>query len=160
MRRRRGDDDGFTLVEVITGMAVITVVLAGVTMFFIQSMKVVDLQGQRQTAVQVAADQMEELRSQAGPPDIANNDGAYRWLNANQTSTTTRNGLTYTVVWVCTDASSGVPCTGPPGGTEATWTKVLQAQITVTFQSNSCPAAGCAFSLKTQISTSKNNPIF
>jgi prepilin-type N-terminal cleavage/methylation domain-containing protein len=160
MRARTGKDDGFTLIEVISSMAVITVVLAGVTAFFIQSMKTVNLQGQRQGAVQLLTAQMEELRAQPGAPDTSNNNGAYRWLVSNASSTTTRNGLEYTIRWTCTDANSGGPCVGPPTPDQSTWTKVLQAQVTVSFQSVNCPPSGCSYTLKTQVSTSKNDPIF
>jgi len=153
-RRTRKKDDGFTIVEVITGIAVIAVVLAGATAFFIQSMKTVDLQGQKQAAVQVANSEMETVRQMPGSDVVA-------YINAHRTDTATLNNVVYTVEWDCVDASSNSPCVGAPSA-EATWTKVLQPELKVTFRAGGCPAAGCVFAMKTQISnsTTKSDPIF
>ena len=66
MTRPAGADAGFTLVELIAALAVIAVVLASVAAFLVRSMTLTHLQGDRQTAVQLASDGMERIRAVPG----------------------------------------------------------------------------------------------
>ena len=59
---RRGPDSGFTLVEVIVSVMLISIVLAALTAFFVSATRVTRLQGGRQTAVQLATESMERAR--------------------------------------------------------------------------------------------------
>src|SRR3954470_12914807 len=86
-------DDGFTMVEVLTSLAVIGVVLSAVTTFFVRSMITIDVQGARQAAIQVASDAMEELRQIPAANVVT-------WLTAQTAKpTVTFNSLTYTKQW-------------------------------------------------------------
>jgi prepilin-type N-terminal cleavage/methylation domain-containing protein len=151
-RRANRGDAGFTLIEVLTALAVVGVVAAASTTFFIRSMITVNLQGTRQAAIQVAADAMEQLRAVPG-------SRALDWITANATQPEQkRNGLTYQIAWSCVDADSAaklsalISCTAD--------TLVLQPEVTVTYQGNGCPAGGCAYSTNTRISTYSVDPIF
>ncbi|MFI7541660.1 prepilin-type N-terminal cleavage/methylation domain-containing protein [Actinoplanes sp. NPDC049599] len=131
-------DDGFTLVEVLTSLAVIGVVLSAVTTFFVRSMVTIDVQGARQAAIQVAADSMEQLR-QVAAADVAG------WLSAQSaTPTVIVNSLTYNRLW-----TSGV-----------TVTDLLNVTVKITWRAKNCPSAGCTYATSTQISTASREPVF
>jgi len=133
-----GRDDGFTLVEVLTSLAVIGVVLSAVTTFFVRSMMMIDVQGARQAAVQVAADAMEELR-QVASADVP------AWILARTgDAPVTFNKVDYTRTW-----ASGV-----------TVTDLLNVTVTVRWVSRDCPSGGCTYLASTQISTAAREPVF
>lgn len=131
-------DDGFTLVEVLTSLAVIGVVLSAVTTFFVRSMITIDVQGARQAAIQVASDAMEELR-QIPAATVTS------WLTAQAAKPpVTFNKLQYTRRW-----SSGV-----------TVADLLNVTVRIVWQGQSCPAGGCSYATSTQISTAYREPVF
>jgi prepilin-type N-terminal cleavage/methylation domain-containing protein len=131
-------DDGFTLVEVLTSLAVIGVVLSAVTTFFVRSMVTIDVQGARQAAIQVASDSMEQLR-QVAAADVVT------WLSTQSgTPTVTINSIDYTRQWI-----SGV-----------TVSDMLNVTVKIVWQGNSCPGGGCTYATSTQISTSSREPVF
>jgi prepilin-type N-terminal cleavage/methylation domain-containing protein len=133
-----GKDDGFTLVEVLTSLAVIGVVLSAVTTFFVRSMVTIDVQGARQAAIQLASDSMEQLR-QIPAANVAT------WLST-QTGTpaVVLNNLRYTKLW-----TSGV-----------TVTDMLNVTVKITWPGRSCPSGGCTYATTTQISISTREPVF
>jgi len=134
----RGRDDGFTLVEVLTSLAVIGIVLSAVTTFFVRSMITIDVQGARQAAIQVAADSMEQLRQVPAANVTA-------WLGTRSApSTVTVDSLDYTRLW-----TSGV-----------TVSDLLNVTVRITWQGNSCPDGGCTYATSTQISTAPREPVF
>ena len=148
MRRRTGRSDaGFTMIEVITAGAVVAVVLAATTTFFIQSMISINLQGARQAAVQLATDAMEQLR--AVPGSLALN-----WLQTNASPPDqTRNNLTYATRWSCTDADSLITC--------GVSSLMLEPAVTVSFQGKGCGDTGvCSYTTRTRISVYSVDPIF
>ena len=61
-RGRRGADRGFSLVEVIVSVMLISIVLAALTSFFVSTMGVTRVQGGRQTGVQVATETADRVR--------------------------------------------------------------------------------------------------
>jgi len=61
--RRRRRDDGFTMIEVLVGIVIISVVMLSLTSFFVVSLRVINLQGDRQAAIQAAGDAMERTRA-------------------------------------------------------------------------------------------------
>lgn len=152
---RRGttrSDAGFTLIEVVSAGVVVAIVMAASTTFFIKAMTTINLQGARQAAVQLAMDAMEQLRAVPG-------SNALSWLTANASMPDqTRNGLTYKTAWTCVDADSPAKLAAvtkcAPG------TLMLEPTVTVTFQGNGCPTAGCTYTTKTRISTYSVDPIF
>jgi len=133
-----GRDDGFTLVEVLTSLAVIGVVLSAVTTFFVRSMAMIDMQGARQAAVQVAADAMEELR-QVASADVP------AWIVARANDAPVAfNKVDYTRTW-----ASGV-----------TVSALLNVTVTVRWVGRDCPSGGCTYLASTQISTATREPVF
>lgn len=55
-------DGGFTLVEVVVSIALVTIVMGALTAYFISVMSLTREQGGRQTAVQLAVDAVERVR--------------------------------------------------------------------------------------------------
>lgn len=131
-------DDGFTLVEVLTSLAVIGIVLSAVTTFFVRSMMTIDVQGARQAGIQLAADSMEQLRQVPAAKVVT-------WLGTQSGAPEiTVNSLRYTRQW-----SSSV-----------TATDLLNVTVTIKWPGNSCPAGGCTYATSTQISIASREPVF
>jgi len=61
--RRSDRAAGFTLVEVIVSIALIGILMTALTTFFVSTVVTTDAQGSRQTAIRVADDAMEKVRS-------------------------------------------------------------------------------------------------
>ena len=135
--RKAPADAGFTLIEVLSALAVVGVVMTAVTTFFVRSMVTVDVQAARQAAIQVAADGMEQLRAVPGAR-------ALQWITANAAAQEViSNGLKYQRSW-------DVPAAGA----------VLTATVRVTWRSKGCTSGTCAYSASTLISTALVEPIF
>jgi prepilin-type N-terminal cleavage/methylation domain-containing protein len=135
--RKDPADAGFTLIEVLSALAVVGVVMTAVTTFFVRSMVTVDVQAARQAAIQVAADGMEELRAVPGSQ-------AVQWLTANAAvRDITSNGLEYQRSWDVPAASA-----------------MVNATVHVTWKSKGCPSGTCRYSTSTLISTALVEPIF
>ena len=151
MRIRNGPADaGFTLVEVVTALAVIGVVMTAVTTFFVRSMVTVNVQGARQAAIQVASDEMEHLRELPGSSVLA-------WLQAQNTNQNTRTvgGIVYTTTWSCT-ALTGA---GAPKSCAATDALIIP-KVQVSWRDRNCTGGTCGYAAVTQVSTSQTEPIF
>lgn len=73
----RGGKAGFTLVEVMTGMVVLSVVFGGVYALLIQSQYVARATAQHAHALQVARSNIEALRKHVGYADAALSAGAH-----------------------------------------------------------------------------------
>jgi prepilin-type N-terminal cleavage/methylation domain-containing protein len=129
-------DAGFTLVEVLTSLAVIGVVLTAVTTFFVRSMATVDAQGARQAAIQLAADGMERLREVPGPL-------AYDWLVSHGTEDVRANTVKYIRTWDAPTVAS-----------------LMQATVRVRWTDRTCPGNTCSYSATTLISTADYEPLF
>jgi prepilin-type N-terminal cleavage/methylation domain-containing protein len=69
-----GGDAGFTLVEVLMAMVLVGIVMGALTTFFVTTMAVTNIQGDKQTAVQLAADGTERVRSLKGSAVAAQRD--------------------------------------------------------------------------------------
>jgi prepilin-type N-terminal cleavage/methylation domain-containing protein len=137
-------DAGFTFVEVLSALAVVSVVLAATTTFFIRSMMTIDLQGMRQAAVQVASDGMEQLRAVPGALALG-------WVTANAAPVTvTVDGLAYERSWGC--SAGGASCT--PGSA------LIEPVVRVTWESKGCDGGHCSYVTSTRISTALTEPIF
>jgi prepilin-type N-terminal cleavage/methylation domain-containing protein len=142
--RREPADAGFTLVEVLASLAVVSVVLAATTTFFIRSMATIDMQGVRQAAIQVASDGMEQLRAVPGAHALA-------WVTARATPATVQsNGMTYERSWSC--AADGGACTAA--------SLLIEPAVTVTWRAKGCTDDHCSYVASTRISTAVIEPIF
>jgi prepilin-type N-terminal cleavage/methylation domain-containing protein len=148
--RKDPADAGFTLVEVLAAMAVIGVVMTAVTTFFVRSMVSVDLQGARQAAIQVAADQMEHLRERPGSSALA-------WVQntANATAKTV-SGITYTPSWSCTIVDTATLQSRTCVAADAVITPTVQ----VTWPDKGCASGTCRYAATTLISTAQIEPLF
>jgi prepilin-type N-terminal cleavage/methylation domain-containing protein len=143
-------DAGFTLVEVLASLAVIGVVMTAVTTFFVRSMVSVDLQGARQAAIQVAADQMEHLRERPGSSALA-------WLqNAANATPETVGSTVYTPSWSCTIVDTATQQPRACGATDTVITPTVQ----VTWTDKGCPGNTCRYAATTLISTAQIEPLF
>jgi prepilin-type N-terminal cleavage/methylation domain-containing protein len=132
------DDDGFTLIEVLTALAVIGVVLTATTALFVRSMTIVNAQGARQAAFQVATDGLEGLRSVSGAR-------AQTWLATHAaTETIIVNTVPYQRSWT-------VDLSNPA---------LLRATVAVTWPERECPGSGCVYQATTLISTATAEPVF
>ncbi|MBU2669055.1 prepilin-type N-terminal cleavage/methylation domain-containing protein [Actinoplanes bogorensis] len=63
MARRGRRDDGFTMIEVLVSVSIISVVMLSLSSFFVISMRIIHQQGDRQAAIQAAGDAMERVRA-------------------------------------------------------------------------------------------------
>ena len=135
-KRTESPDAGFTLIEVLTSMGVIGVVLTAVTVFFVRSMVTVDVQGARQTAIQLASDGMERLREVPGTR-------ARAWLVAHQTEELPTNGIKYIRSWDAPTAAA-----------------LMSATVRVTWRDKNCLADECSYAATTLISTAAVEPLF
>lgn len=132
------DDDGFTLIEVLTAVAIISVVLTATSALFVRSMTIVNAQGARQAAFQVATDGLEGLRSVSGAQ-------AQNWLAAHAaTETIIVNTVSYQRAWTVDTTTPGL----------------LGATVSVSWRERECPAGGCAYQATTLISTATAEPVF
>jgi prepilin-type N-terminal cleavage/methylation domain-containing protein len=61
--RARSADEGFTMAEVIVAIAVVSVVMLALSAFFVNSIRVDNESGDRQSAIQAADDAMEQARA-------------------------------------------------------------------------------------------------
>ncbi|HEY0534491.1 MAG TPA: putative Ig domain-containing protein [Actinoplanes sp.] len=62
-RRTRRSDEGFTMAEVLVAIAVVSVVMLSLSAFFVNSIRIDNEQGDRQSAIQAADDAMERARA-------------------------------------------------------------------------------------------------
>jgi prepilin-type N-terminal cleavage/methylation domain-containing protein len=157
LTRKDPADAGFTIVEVLVALAVIGVVLTAATTFFVRSMVVINLQGSRQVAIQIASTNLEQLRAMSGEP-------ALNWLldrtAAGPTPAPDTGGsLSYTQAWTCTDGSG--PCVAATLATAmASGPIFLGATVKITWTSLDCAGNQCAYSATTKISVTHYEPVF
>ncbi len=62
-RPGRGDDAGFTLVEVVVSLLIISITMAGLTAFFIATVSAAGRHGGRQVGIQLAQDALEQVHA-------------------------------------------------------------------------------------------------
>ncbi|WP_380175594.1 prepilin-type N-terminal cleavage/methylation domain-containing protein [Kineococcus sp. DHX-1] len=114
--RKADADDGFTLVEVVVAMFILAIVASSVAAILVQALRVTGDNTRRTTAANIAAEQIEDVRTQRAV-DIADT----------AVSTTTVGGTTYTVsqnaAYQASDSAASI-CTGAG-------TKVSAKRVTV-----------------------------
>ena len=62
-RRLAGDDDGFSLVEVTISLVLLTITMTAALSLFVRALGNTDVQAQRQQAITIANDQLEQVRT-------------------------------------------------------------------------------------------------
>ena len=135
-------DAGFTMVEVLTALAVIGTVLTAVTTFFVQSMVTVDVQGSRQVAVSLAEDAMAGLRAVTPTSKVES------WVRA-QTGKPDLviGGIRYERTWSLAEpGADALPDT-------------VEATVEVRWWERGCEGR-CVYRAATLISVGTNEPVF
>jgi prepilin-type N-terminal cleavage/methylation domain-containing protein len=133
-------DAGFTLLEVLVALAIISAVLTSMSVFFVRSMTSVSQQGDRQTAVRLAADGMERMREIPGAL-------VRTWILARTPETITVNQVRYVRTWDTPRVVSVRP-------------GLLYAVVRVTWPGKSCPASTCTYVSSTTIASAGTDPVF
>lgn len=134
-------DGGFTLVEILASIGVMTILMTALTVFFTRSMRSVHEQGDRQTAIQLASDGMERMREVPGPLVEA-------WLTDRSADAETliRHGISYSRAWDAPRAVSADPA-------------LLYAAVRITWR-GACAGDVCTYATATQVSTAATDPVF
>jgi prepilin-type N-terminal cleavage/methylation domain-containing protein len=110
---RRSPDGGFTLIESLVSIAVISVLMASLGTYFIGTMKASRKQGQVQTAVRIAQAGMEAARGSGGPSLLVGRAQCGSCLNV---STFDPGYLLYTQQWDAAPAQPVTPTVPLPSG--------------------------------------------
>lgn len=139
MRLRTEQDQGFTLVEVLVSLAVIGTVLSATTTFFVKSMTSVNLQGDRQAAIQLASDGMERMREVPG--SLVGD-----WIADTAPEVLLVNTISYTRTWEAPRVVSTDP-------------ELTYVAVGVSWRGN-CPNRLCGYTTSTLVSTADTEPVF
>lgn len=158
-------DAGFTMVEVIVSTAVIGIVMAASVLFFASTLKVTNVSGGQQTAVQLATDGIEAAR--AVPiadlrAAVLNSNG--RWIAPDATGDgdpeqPVRNGVRFARGWAVTNCwlpPAGGSCGAQAGG----YLPFLRVVVTVTWPDSVCSPSRCSFITSTVLSNAPRDPVF
>ncbi|NJC74194.1 prepilin-type N-terminal cleavage/methylation domain-containing protein [Planosporangium thailandense] len=174
----RAPDAGFTLTEVLVSMMLIGIVMGALTTFYANSMSMMGFQRGKQTAIRLAADGIEQVRSLSpaqlldgrapcgtatpcGPPvagvdlsDMAEWDHPTRPAPALRTSDSPTPYNRYWYVGKCWQAAGGGPCTRTTDAVE-----LLHVVVAVTWRDKSCQSSTCTYATSTLISGA-SDPLF
>jgi prepilin-type N-terminal cleavage/methylation domain-containing protein len=151
-RSRRADEAGFSLLEILLALGIISVVMAGAGLFFVRSMSITYQQGERQAAAQYAADLMERIRERPACTLIATASTGYQPCSPKFTlsaaeSTQTLDGVAYERSWSATKQTvDTVP--------------MLQVTAEVTWKHQRCEGGECTYTATTLISALTDDPTF
>jgi prepilin-type N-terminal cleavage/methylation domain-containing protein len=184
----RTRDEGFTLVEVLVSIALMTVVTTALTTFFLTTVSATSQQSGRQAAIQLAQDAIERARSlkgsailtgrdQCGPtaacPAPINSVAAYladlqEWDHANgtpaQLDTTARtvkvNGVDYFQNWYVGKCWQPVAGGACQKDPNTGPIQFLRVVAAVTWSERHCPASTCAYVTATLVSSTTDSPLF
>ena len=189
MVARRRADDGFTLVEVMISIMVISVVMGALTAFFVSGMSLTRMQGGRQVAAQLAVDAVERVRKLEPASLLSGRDRQSvdtQWAHplagvdlsgmqkiydpdaasgAGPSATLPTSQRTVTL--------DGVPygqhwyvgaCWQPQGGgacsTGSHYAEMYRVIVAVTWTDHNCAVAGCVYVTATLISSKYPDPLF
>ena len=133
-------DSGFTLLEMLVALAIISVVLTSLSVFFVRSMSSISQQGDRQTAVQLASDGMERMRQVPGSLVTA-------WLSSTGTESLAVNDITYTRRWDAPRVVSVKPA-------------LVYTVVRITWRGRTCAANLCEYASTTLIAAADAEPVF
>jgi prepilin-type N-terminal cleavage/methylation domain-containing protein len=135
-------EQGFTLLEVLVSLAIMSVVLTSLSVFFVRSMSSVNQQGDRQAAVQLASDGMERMREVPGSLVKA-------WLTDKAPESLTVNNITYTRTWDVPRVVSTAPAPS-----------LVYAVVRVAWRGNNCAGNVCQYASTTLVATAVAEPVF
>ncbi len=181
-------DAGFTLVEVSVSLAIIGVVMASVTSFFVSGVRGVHHQGEQQTAAHLAMDGMEQARALRGEALLAGRAvcaaacptvggvagflaGTERWDGVSPTGAASAlphpadavvsavDGVEYRRFWYVGK------CWQPRGGgacvnVPANPLLFYRVVVVVTWSDSACADQTCLFVTSAQFSGNLHDPIF
>jgi prepilin-type N-terminal cleavage/methylation domain-containing protein len=133
-------EDGFTLLEVLVSLAIISVVLTAMSQFFVRSMSSVNQQGDRQAAVQLASDGMERMRQVPGSL-------VSTWLTAQAPESMPVNNITYTRTWDAPRVVSVKPA-------------LVYAVVRIAWRSRTCASNQCQYVSTTLVAAADAEPVF
>ncbi|MGC9669227.1 putative Ig domain-containing protein [Planosporangium sp. 12N6] len=185
----RAPDAGFSLVEMVVSIAVISVVMGALTTFLVTSLSAINQQRSKQTAIQLASSGIEQVRALKGSVVAAGHagvawdrsvPGVARYLAemkalaappsappASAPLPTTAeevrvNGVAYQRYWYvgeCWQARTGGACTATPGPAAV---KLLRVVVAVTWPGPErwCGRAACAYLTSTLVSAVPDEPVF
>ena len=165
-------DAGSTLIEVMVATAVISVVMAALTSFFVSTVTVTNVSGGQQTAVQLATEGIEDIRAVPvadlrAAVDLPG-DPLGRWWPPGPAGRPppsagpgqpVRNDVRYARTWsvtACWQPPAGGSCRGQVAG----YLPFLRVVVTVTWPDRSCAAASCSFTTSTLVSNVAREPVF
>ncbi len=149
--RKPSSDAGFTLVEVVVATTLIAVVMTALTSFFISTLQVTNLQGNQQTAAQLATDGVEMARALPGTTLLGNPPSDPTPLE--------RHGVLFGRTWsvsACWQPLAGGNC----GAQVAGYVPFLRVVVTVSWPDRRCVGATCSYMTSTLVSAAAGEPVF
>jgi prepilin-type N-terminal cleavage/methylation domain-containing protein len=142
-RTRPVHDDGFTLLETIVAISIVTIIMTALTGLFVRTIHVNTNQRNRQAAVRLVTEQADRLR---GAPAGSEPTGSM---------SVTLNDVDYTVSWssqACyrrlayVGGPTNAPCASeaqqPGGGSDARYRRVT---VVASWQGRACATEGCRY---------------
>ncbi|OLB65213.1 MAG: hypothetical protein AUI10_07755 [Actinobacteria bacterium 13_2_20CM_2_72_6] len=183
--RTHATDEGFTLVEVIVSIALMSIVMTALTTFFVTTVSATGQQSGRQAAIQLAQDAVELARAVKGSALLTGRDkcgacaapvtgvapyladveewdyptGATAQLPTTATGADA-NGIHYLQNWYvgkCWQPIAGGACQSDPGTGPVLFYRVIAA---VTWPERHCPGGTCSFVTSTLVTSALDSPLF
>lgn len=149
---------GFSLIEVVVALGLISIVMAALTTFYVRAVAVTHQQGSRQVAIQLSLDGLDKIRALRGS-QVA---GALPGVETPQV-----NGLTYTrryqalPCWQKAGPAANPTCLDVrPATPDSAYAELLRVVVTVTWPDRQCAGSSCSYSNSTLISSSGEDPVY
>lgn len=182
-------DAGFSLVELIVAIGMVGVVMAALGSFYVSGVAAGNSQSDRQAAIQVALDAMEQVRAtDASQLLVGRSNGATNtqwanapagvtahlatmtraWSNASGTAklpttpqSVTVSGVEYQKNWYVGTCWQAVANDATCGPTEsAGMLQLYQVVVAVTWKEKSCPSGDCSYVASTLVGPKADDPVF
>ena len=180
-------DEGFTLVEVLVSLALMTITMTALTTFFVATGQAANQQSGRQVGAQLAQDAIEQARALKGSAIITGRAqcggtntcatpvagvapylaDVEEWDHPSGTAqlpttpkTVTLNGLGFTENWYvgrCWQATAGGACLKAQSTGPTLMYRVI---VAVAWSEKHCAASACSFVASTLINSASASPLF